>query len=119
MSRRLSPLARLMIATVAFACAWLSTALLEAERAPGWTMFAGGAMIVASIVAITITLHLWTQEGDGGDSGPGNRGAPGGGGPRRRRPDEPQPGGDDSDPSWWPEFERQLALYATEGQLRR
>jgi hypothetical protein len=118
-SPRLSLLARLVIATLAFACAWLSTAVFDAVRAPGWTIFLGAVVILVSIVAIATTLHLWTQEGEGGDGGPGDRGGPGEGGPRRRRPDAPQPGGDDVDPSWWPEFERQLALYLSERQLRR
>src|SRR5947209_6011659 len=37
--------ARLVIATFAFACAWLITAALDAMRAPDWTMFMGGAVI--------------------------------------------------------------------------
>jgi hypothetical protein len=76
-------------------------------------MFLGAAVIVVSIVVITATLHLWTQEGDGGDVGPGRRGAHGGGGPRRRRPDAPPPGGGGA-PAWWPDFERQLAVYVAE-----
>jgi hypothetical protein len=107
-------LTRLVISTVAFASAWLITAAFEALRAPGWTIFLGGAVIVVSIAAITATLHVWTQGGDGGESAPGHRGAHGGGGPRRRRPDAPLNGGGGSDPSWWPEFERQLGVYVAE-----
>jgi hypothetical protein len=113
-SPRVSRLARLLIATFAFACAWLLAAGFEATRAPGWAVLLSGAVIVVSVVAITATLHLWTQADDGGEAGPGDRGAHGGGGPRRRRPDPPHPGGDDSVPSWWPNFERQLALYVAE-----
>jgi hypothetical protein len=115
-SPRASHLARLLIATFAFACAWLVTAVVGAMRAPGWTIFLGGGVIVASIAAIIVTLHLWTQEGEGGDSGPRHRGDHGGGGPGRRRPDAPQKGGGGSDPSWWPEFEHQLVLYLAEGE---
>jgi hypothetical protein len=113
-SARLSQLARSVIATLVFTCAWLTTAASEAIRAPGWTVFLGAAVTLLSIGAVTITLHLWTQGGDGGQSGPGHGGGNGGGGPRRHRPDAPQAGGGDSDPSWWPEFERQLTLYVTE-----
>lgn len=114
-----SHLARLVIATLAFACAWLLAAGFEVTRAPGWTIWTGGTVIVVSIVVITATLHLWTQAGDGGGAGPGELGAHGGGGPRRGRPDPPQPGGGDSAPSWWPDFERQLALYVAERERER
>jgi hypothetical protein len=110
-SPRASHLARLLIATLAFTCAWLVTAVVGAMRAPDWTIYLGGGLIAASIAVIIVTLHLWTQEGELTDSGPGHRDDHGGGGPRRRRPDAPQPGGGGGDPSWWPEFERQLALY--------
>lgn len=110
----LSRLARLMIAAFALACAWLVTAALDAMRAPDWTMYTGGAVIMVSIVAVIAALQLWTQAGDAGETEPARRSDEGGGGPRRQRPDAPQPGGGGSDPSWWPEFERRLALYATE-----
>ena len=118
-SRAVSDLARPLIALCALACAWLLTAVCDALRAPGWTMFMGGAVIVVSIVVTTVTVHRWTQGGDGEESGPGQRGDEhGGGGPRRRQPDAPQDGGGDSDPSWWPEFERELAAYGAEPALR-
>ena len=113
-SSRVSPLARPVIATFAFACAWLVTAASEAMRAPGWTIVLGGTVLVVSIVLISATLHIWTQRGDGGESGPGQGDDKGGGGPGRRRPDAPQHGGGGGDPSWWTEFERQLALYVDE-----
>jgi hypothetical protein len=113
-SPRLSRLVRLMISTFAFACAWMITAVFDAMRAPDWTIFMGGAVIVVSIVVVIATLHRWTQAGDGGETRPGHRGDEGGGGPRRHWPDAPEPGGGDSDPSWWPEFERRLSLYVAE-----
>jgi hypothetical protein len=118
-SPRASHLARLLTSTLAFTCAWLVTAALAAMRAPGWTIFVGGSAIVVSIAVIVVTLQLWTQEGEVGDSGPGHQGDYGGGGPRRRRPDAPQHGGGGSDPSWWPEFERQLGFYLEEGETKR
>ena len=109
-SPRVSPLARPLIASFALACAWALTAVFDALRAPGWTMLMGGAVIAVSIMVITVTIHLWTL-GGGNESSLGQRGDQGGGGPRRRRPDAPRRGGGGSDPSWWPEFERQLAFY--------
>jgi hypothetical protein len=113
-SPRMSSLARPVIATFAFACAWLTTVVFDALRSPGWAIFLGGVVIVVSIVVVTATLHVWTQGGDGGQSGRRPRGGHGGGGPRWRRPDAPQHGGGGSEPSWWPEFERQLAFYVAE-----
>ncbi len=114
----MSHLARLLISALAFTCAWLVTAVLAVMRAPGWTIFVGGSVIVVSIAVIVVTLQVWTQEGEVGDSGPGHQGDYGGGGPRRRRPDAPQHGGG-GDPSWWPQFERQLAFYLEEGETKR
>lgn len=110
-SPRVSQLARPAIATFVLACAWLITGVVDAVGAPAWTIFVGVGVIVASIVVMLASLHVWTQASDfvsrGGDDG--------GGGLRCRRPDGPQPGGAGSDPSWWPEFESQLALYVAEG----
>lgn len=62
--RRVSQFARLVIATCAFACAWLLAAGFDALGDRGWTMFLGAAVIVASIGVITATLHRWTQGDD-------------------------------------------------------
>jgi hypothetical protein len=115
-SPRLSEVARPLIATFAFTCAWLLTAGFDVFRAPGWTTGLGCAVVALSVVVITVTLHRWTQEGVGGESRSGLQGDEGGGGPRCRRPDGPLPRGGGSEPSWWPEFERQFALYAAEGK---
>ena len=117
-NRKVSHLARPVIATLAFACAWLAAAGFDAAGVRGWTIFLAAAVIVVSIGVLTATLHLWAQGGDGGDIGPGHRGAHGGGGPRRRRPDAPPPGGG-SAPSWWPDFERQLAVYVAERESEK
>jgi hypothetical protein len=111
---RLSQPARLVIATFGFVCAWLTAAALDAMRAPRWTMFMGGAVVVVSIAVVVGTLHLWTQTAYAGESQPQRRGDEGGGGPRRHWPGAPQPGGGGSEPSWWPEFERRLASYVAE-----
>jgi hypothetical protein len=113
-SPRMSQLARLVIATFALGCAWLITAAFDALRAPEWAMFMGVAVIVVSIVVVITTLHLWTHAGHAGETQPDHQGDDGGGGPRRHRPDGPRLGGGGRDPSWWPEFERQLASYLAE-----
>jgi hypothetical protein len=78
-------------------------------------MFMGGSVIVLSIVVVIAALHLWTR-GDGCETRR-DRGRPeDGGGPTRHWPEAPQ-GGGGGDPSWWPEFQRQLALYV--GQRER
>jgi hypothetical protein len=115
-SPRLRPVARPLIATFAFTCAWLLTAALDVLRAPGWTTGLGCVIVALSVFVITVTLHRWTQEGAGGESRSGLQGDEGGDGPRCRRPDGPLPGGGGSEPSWWPEFERQLALYVADGK---
>ena len=113
-SARISELARALIATSAFGCAWLLTAVFDALGAAGWTTLTGGGVMVVCIVVLTVTVHLWTQGGDGGEPGSGQRGNDGEGGPGRGRPDAPHHGGGGNDPAWWPEFERQLALYVAE-----
>lgn len=113
-SPRVSPLGRAVVATLAFACAWLTTAVADALQASELTMFIGGAVIAVSAVAIVVSLHLWTQESDGGQGGPGNQHGRGGGGPRSDRPDAPQHGGDGGDFGWWPEFEHEFALYVAD-----
>jgi hypothetical protein len=120
-SPRLSKLARPVIATFAFTCAWLNSAVFDAMLAPGWTIYSWvGAVIVARIVVITGTAHLWTQRSDGGNSA-GHRDAHGADGPRRHPPHGPQHGGGVTAAGWWPEFERQLALYVAkrESDARR
>lgn len=109
----LTPLARALVATLVFVCAWLLSAALATLHAPRWTMFTDGAVIVTSIVGIYVCLHFWTQEDEGGESDDGQGGDHRGGGPRRPRPDAP-PRGRGGDLSWWGEFERQLAVYVAQ-----
>lgn len=111
---RVPRLARPLLAISAFMSAWLLTAMSDALHAPGWTTFMGAAVMVISILVVTVTVHLWTLQGDGNESGPGLGGNDGGGGPRRRRPDAPHRGDGGDDRSWWPEFERQLGSYISE-----
>jgi hypothetical protein len=112
--RKLSQLARLMIATFTFVCALLMTAALDALRASDWMLVTGAVMLAASIISVIAALHLWAQAGDAGETEPEHRGDDGGGGALRQWPDAPQPGGGGSEPTWWPEFERRLAFYVAE-----
>lgn len=107
---RRSPLARLVMATFAFAVAWLLTAVCDAMGTPAWTMIVGGTVVLMSIAMVIASLHLWTNAGVGGDRQSERRNDEGGGG-APHWPDAPSHGGGGSDPSWWPEFERQLAEY--------
>jgi|SRR5947209_3979692 len=50
-------------------------------------------------------VRRWRLGGDDSDDGDGN-----GGGGQRRRPTPPT-GPPDAEPAWWPEFERQFAIY--------
>ncbi len=118
-SPRKSQLARLTTATFAFMCAWLMNAGFDAARAPDWTMFMGGAVIVVSIVLVLVTLHLYTQAGDSAETEPEHRGDDGAGGLRSDWPDAPHDRGGASGPSWWPEFERQFAHHAAATEPRR
>ena len=113
-SYRRSLVARPLIAFLAFVCAWLLTAVVDALRVPAWATCTGVMAILVSLTTTGITLHVWTQAGYGGQRDPGERDDHGGGGLPRGRPDGPQPSGRDSDPVWWPGFERDLALYAAE-----
>ena len=71
------------------------------------TLLVVGALFVPVAIVLLIARVAPTRprrdEGDG-DSGRGG----GPGGPRRPRGDPPEP---DSDPAWWPEFERQFAAH--------
>jgi hypothetical protein len=111
-----SSLARPVIGTLAFVCAWLTTGVSAAAHAPSWTVFVGGAAILASVMVIIATLHLWTLEAGEEESVLGRQGDHGGGGPR---PDSPQDGSSGGSPGWWPEFERGFALYVAEREQRR
>lgn len=116
---RLSQPASLLIATFTFAGAWVLTAGLATIRAPGWTIFIGCALIMVSIGAVMVTLHHWAQGGGGGEGGPDSRDDQGGGGPRLPSPDAPRDRDGGCDPSWWDEFERDLALYVAEREMAK
>src|SRR5690348_5771244 len=89
-SPRMSTLARPVVATFAFLCAWLATAAFDAMRAPLWTIFLGVALMVVGLVVIAITLHAWTQQNDDGEGGAGDDGP---GGPGWAPPVSPRGGG--------------------------
>ena len=75
-SPRLSRAARPVLAAFAFTCAWLVAAVADAVRAPGWTIFMSGAIVVTSVFVITASVHLWTQGANAGEIRPGHRALP-------------------------------------------
>jgi hypothetical protein len=78
----------------------------------GWAAYVASIAVLAAFVVCAPSLGAWVLRGCrlGGDDSEedGN----GGGGPG------PGPSPPDSDPPWWPEFERDFAAYA-EGLLAR
>jgi hypothetical protein len=107
-----------MIATFGFVSAWLLAAALDALQPPEWAILTSAAMLAVSVVVMIVAVHLWMIGDVGEENRPGQGGDQGGGGPGRRRPDAPQPGDGGSDPSWWPGFERQLAVYIAESDSK-
>src|SRR5947209_3547441 len=105
---RVAQVTRPLIATFAFACAWVVTVACDALRAPSWTLVIGAAVLVAITGVIIITVHLWTLEPHDDENPPAPSDEDGGGGPGHRRPDPPRQGDGGTDPHWWPEFERQF-----------
>jgi hypothetical protein len=83
--------------------------LLAAVHAPAWTMVATCGAIAISIV-LAVTVVSLRNRGDGGESG----GEDEDGGLGRRPPERPSGGGGPAEPSWWPEFERELRRYMEE-----
>jgi hypothetical protein len=92
-----------------------SAAILGTRRAAGsdpW--FAYVASILVVLVVVCGPVYLWWALGrwdkGGGDSG--DDGGDGDGGSRVRGRRTPPKGPPDTDPAWWPEFERQFAAYS-------
>jgi|GEM_PF-1825736 len=107
--------ARLPISLLGFACAWALVLLLAWTHAPNWGMVAGAGSIAISIVLV-ITFAQLSVGGEGGDGGNGEDAD---GGLGRPSPDRPTGGGGPAEPSWWPEFERELRRYMSEQETPR
>lgn len=101
---------RMPLALCSFISAWGLCFLLIKLHFPGWTWFAATLAVITSIVVL-IAAAQFSLPRDAGE-GSGDEGD--GGSPLRRPPEPPTDGGGPADPSWWPEFERDLALYMAE-----
>lgn len=104
--------ARLPLALTAFASAWSTCFVLLKTQAPHWTILPGAALVLGGIVVVVVAGQTSLPH-DAGDDG-SDDGGTGGGGPGRRPPDRPTGGGDPAEPSWWPQFERDLARYVAQ-----
>jgi hypothetical protein len=82
--------------------------VLEALGAPIWILSITGAAILLSLIAVTAAVHQATREQPGDDPADGHDGR------GRPRPEDPGRDGGGGQPSWWPEFEREFARYASE-----
>lgn len=101
--------ARMPLALTAFASAWALCCMMVRLRFPGWALLPGaGAVLVSIILLVPVAqMSLFKDTGSGGEEG-----GEGGGG--TRPPDRPTGGGGPAEPSWWPEFEQDLAGYLAE-----
>jgi hypothetical protein len=108
---RMSRVARPLVACSGLSGAWGAWVLVIVVHGPVWMMALTVSVFALSSVAMGVAIHLATyEEEDRHDGGAG--GAP------SLSPEAPDGGGDD-EPLWWPEFERQLAAYATRRDRER
>lgn len=108
--RRIPRPARLPLALMSFGSAWVLCFMLARLHFAKWTWLGGSVAILISIVLLIVAAQLSLPS----DSGGGGGGEDGEGGSKLRPPDPPHDGGAPAEPSWWPEFEHDLARYAAE-----
>ena len=103
--RRVPRLARPFVACGGVSGAFGAWIAVLVVRGPSWMVAVTAGFIALSSAAMALAIHVVTREeedgGGGGDVG-------GGRGPV---PEPPRDGGGDLEPTWWPEFERQLTSY--------
>jgi hypothetical protein len=97
------------VALTAFASAWGLCYLMLRLRFPTWATVPGTAAVLISMVLVVAVAQISLREDAGGE---GTEGDDGGGG--MQPPDRPIDRGGPAEPSWWPEFERDLADYLVE-----
>jgi hypothetical protein len=102
----ISRVARPLVACAGLSGAWGAWILVIVVHGPMWMMALTGSVFALSSVAMGVALHIATREEQDQDDG-----GEGGGGVPSLGPEGPGDGGND-EPLWWPEFERQLAVYA-------
>lgn len=106
--KRVPRAARLPLALMSFGTAWVLSFMLTRLHFAKWTWLGGSVAIVISIVLLIVAAQLTLPSDSGGT------GEDGEGGSRLRPPDPPHDGGAPAEPSWWPEFEQDLARYSAE-----
>jgi hypothetical protein len=112
-ARRLPRPVRPLIALLGHSGAWGVWALILVLRGPGWMAGLAAMVMVVSGAVMAITIHLVTREEEDGGGGGDTGGGPG------PEPEAPRDGGGDTEPPWWPEFERELADYAAQRERDR
>lgn len=100
--------ARMPSALTAFASAWALCCELLWLHFPRWAGLAGTAAVLISMILLVAVaqMSLFNDTGSGGEES--------GGGGGMRPPDRPSDGDGPAEPSWWPEFEHDLASYVAE-----
>ena len=105
-------LARPFVASAGLSAAWGAWVLVVVLHGPASMIALTLCAFAIASVATAISIHLATRDEekrDGGDMGGGTDSVP----------QAPQGGGGNTEPPWWPEFERQVADYAAERERRR
>lgn len=100
----MSQITRPLVAALSLAGLWFLAMVLETLAVPVWVLVINGGLLLANVIVLTGLIHQATRERDRPD---------GDGGLPPDRPDVPDPGGG-TEPSWWPELERELAQYLAE-----
>lgn len=109
LTRSMSRIIRPLIACVAVSLAWGAWVLPLVVHAPWWFTAVTGGFFLISAACLGVSIHLATRE-DSDQAGGGEEP----GGSRRLAPEGPRGGGGEPQPEWWPEFERELASYASQ-----
>ena len=110
-AKRVPRIARLPLALMSFGCAWMLCFMSTRSHLAKWTWLGGIVAILISLTLLIVAAQLSLPSDSGG-------GEDGEGGLPRRAPDPPTDGGDPAEPSWWPEFEHDLARYSAERDRR-
>lgn len=109
---RMSRWVRPFVACAGLSGAWGAWVLVVVLHGPAPMIALTLCAFAIASVATAISIHLATRNeeqpsGGDDDNGPSSR------------PDAPVGGGGDGEPPWWPEFERQMAAYATHRERQR
>lgn len=109
--RRVPRVARLPLAMLSFGSAWMLCFTSTRSHFPKWTWLGSVVAILISLTLLIVAAQMSLPSDSGG-------GEEGDGGLPRPEPDPPTDGGDPAEPSWWPEFQHDLARYVAERDRR-